>query len=185
MKARAFDPARLDVAAFAEQAGRLDGEWPVATLERLADSAHPDRPPGATPVRWQLEGEQRAVRGGPPQVWLHLAAQTRLEVVCQRCLQPLAVELEAERSFLFVAGEDQAAELDADCEDDVLTLTRSLDAKELVEDELLLSLPLVPRHAACPMPATPDAGEPPADQKPHPFAALAALKGRRGSEGGA
>ncbi|WP_128002012.1 YceD family protein [Piscinibacter defluvii] len=177
MKARALDPLHLDVAAFAEQAAQLQGCWPLRELERLAASAHADCPPGDTPVDWQARGEQRAVRGGAPQVWLHLQARTALQVVCQRCLGPLPVDVRAERSFLFVPGEDQAAELDADCEDDVLALTRSLDLKELVEDELLLSLPLVPRHAACPLPAVAAEAEV-LDERPNPFAALAALKGR-------
>ncbi|MDP1159869.1 YceD family protein, partial [Klebsiella variicola] len=57
-------------------------------------------------------------------------------------------------------------------------LPRHLDARELIEDELLLALPLVPRHANCPQPL-PGAGEqaePEAEQRPNPFAALAALK---------
>lgn len=182
MKPRAFDAARLDVAAFAEQAAELSGEWPLRTLERLTASAHPDRPPGDTPVVWQARGERRTVRGGAPQPWLHLSARTQMDLVCQRCLQPLPVEVMAQRSFLFVPGEQQAAELDAECEDDVLALTRSLDLAELVEDELLLSLPLVPRHAACPLPLPAEPGEPLADERPNPFAALAALK-RQGGQG--
>jgi uncharacterized protein len=89
----------------------------------------------------------------------------------------VGAEIVAQRSFLFVHGENTAAELDNDSEDDVLALTRSLDLVELIEDELLLALPLVPRHETCPQPLL--AGEPEAladDEPPHPFAALAALK---------
>jgi uncharacterized protein len=65
----------------------------------------------------------------------------------------------------------------------VLALTRHLDALELVEDELLLSLPLVPRHEVCPQPLPVTTAELPEDEdgdeeRPNPFAALAALKGR-------
>ena len=98
-------------------------------------------------------------------------------LVCQRCLGPVEAVLDADRSFLFVAGEDAAAALDADSEDDVLALTRSLDLRELVEDELLLALPLVPRHEECPEPleVPPDA-DAPVEEKKNPFAVLAALK---------
>jgi uncharacterized protein len=179
MKARGFDPLRLDVAAFAEEGARLEGEWPLAALSRLADSAATEAPPvPADLVRWHVRGESRPVRGGPAQVWLHLAADARIALQCQRCLQPIAVGLAAERSFQFVAGENTAAELDADSEDDVLALTRSLNLQELVEDELLLSLPLVPRHDRCEPPAHPaGVDDAPAEAPPHPFAALAALKG--------
>ena len=76
-------------------------------------------------------------------------------------------------------GEETAAELDADTEDDVLAMTRALDVQALLEDELLLSLPLVPRHLVCPDPlVVPPDGAPDVDtaEKPQPFAALAALK---------
>jgi uncharacterized protein len=46
-----------------------------------------------------------------------------------------------------------------------------------VEDELILALPLVPRHDACPQPlAAPATAEEPLAERPNPFAALAALK---------
>jgi hypothetical protein len=78
----------------------------------------------------------------------------------------------------FVAGEDAAAALDAESEDDVLALTPALDLRQLIEDELLLALPIVPRHDHCPEPlprafADPQGAASPAE---NPFAALAALK---------
>ena len=90
----------------------------------------------------------------------------------------MRVPLHAERRVFFVQGEDAAEALDAESEDDVLALTPALDLADLIEDELLLALPLVPRHERCPEPLAPafvedDAAADPAD---HPFAALAALK---------
>jgi uncharacterized protein len=89
--------------------------------------------------------------------------------------------LEVDRSLRFVADEASAAELDAEVEEDVLALTHTLDLKTLVEDELLLVLPVVPRHETCPeplpVPGAETAGEPEARQ--NPFAALQALKRER------
>jgi uncharacterized protein len=86
--------------------------------------------------------------------------------------------LQFERWFHFVDGEDQAAELDAESEEDVLASTRSLDLRQLAEDELLLALPLVPRHDVCPQPLLPAMSDPLDEDAapPNPFAALAALK---------
>ena len=42
----------------------------------------------------------------------------------------------------------------------MLALSRALDLRELVEDELLLALPLVPRHEVCPEPAAVSTPEP-------------------------
>lgn len=179
MKSRPADPRHLDVEAFAKEGGALDGAWPLPALARLADAAHPEaRPSEADRASWHAEGERRSVRGTEPQTWLHLRADARLALVCQRCLGPVEAAIETQRSFLFVAGEDAAAQLDADTEDDVLALTRSLDLRELVEDELLLALPLVPRHELCPEPLpVPENDEPLAgEERVNPFAALAALK---------
>ncbi|MBC8055298.1 MAG: DUF177 domain-containing protein [Rhizobiales bacterium] len=179
MNPRDFDPFRLDVAAFAKAAGELEGRWPLLQFDRLTESATAEAPPGnGSEVTWRARGEPRQMRGGETQVWLHIAASTALALECQRCLKPVDVALALERSFLFVHGEDAAAQLDTDSDDDVLALTRALDLRELIEDELLLALPLVPRHEVCPAPLVPPAGveEEFADAKPNPFAALALLK---------
>jgi uncharacterized protein len=47
MNPREFDPLRLDVAAFAKDAGQLEGHWPLNDLLRLQDAAHPDADPAA------------------------------------------------------------------------------------------------------------------------------------------
>lgn len=182
MKPRLRDPSHLDVEAFAKAAGRLDGRWPLRGFDRLAESAHAEARPGdADTVAWQAEGELRPVRGGDPEIWLHVGAEATVNLECQRCLQPVAEPLAVRRSFRFARDEATAAQIDADSEDDVLVLTRALDLHELVEDELILALPLVPRHAACPLPLAVPAAEvvEPSAERPHPFAALAALK-RRG-----
>ena len=88
-----------------------------------------------------------------------------------------------ERSFRFVADEALASALDADAEEDVLALPQRLDLHALLEDELLLGLPLVPMHVICPQPLTPSGSgvQAPAEADAkadlsHPFAALLALK---------
>lgn len=178
-KARPFDARHLDVATFAEQAGELAGELPLATLQRLCDFAAPESPPGpADAVAWAVRGESRPARGGPPQRWLHLEARTGLSMTCQRCLKPLAVTLEVVRDIRFVEGEEAAAEQDADSEDDVLALSASLSLPTLIEDELVLALPWVPRHEGCPEPLPSPRAQEPALEQPHPFAALAQLKKR-------
>ncbi len=90
----------------------------------------------------------------------------------------MRLALEAERRIFFVEGEEAAAALDAENEDDVLALAPALDLKELVEDELLLALPLVPRHEVCPepLPRALVEDDPAGEPADHPFAALAALK---------
>ena len=78
--------------------------------------------------------------------------------------------------------EAEAEQLDEVSEDDVMVLSPKMDVMALLEDELILALPLVPRHEpACPNPLPQpiddlDEEEP----APNPFAALAALRSGRG-----
>jgi uncharacterized protein len=153
MTAREFDPLRLDVLACAKAAAQLEGQWPLKAMDRLAAMAHSQSPPGtADVVAWTARAEQRSVPGGEAQPWLHLQATVSLTLECQRCLQPVSLAVRVDRSFVFVRGEAAASELDAQLEEDVLALPKFLDLRELVEDELLLTLPVVPRHEQCPQP---------------------------------
>lgn len=100
-----------------------------------------------------------------------------------------------DHSIRFVKDEAAAAELDADSEDDVLALSRQFDLMGLIEDELIMALPIVPRHEHCPTDvaslmnaeseALPPGTEPEqaaegqattASGRPNPFAVLASLK---------
>lgn len=180
MNKRAIDPLRLDVAALARQAQSVAGEWTLDALPRLARSEMLPQERASRPIAWSARGEWRPVAGGPPQIWLHLTARTEMGLACQRCLQPIRTPLAVERSILFVDSEAKAEALDAEIDDDVLALPAALDLRTLIEDELILALPLVPRHDACPMPGGPPAEQQGADSaRPNPFASLAALKAGR------
>ena len=170
------DTQRLDLARLAADDASIRGQWPLAEMSRLVDLQQGDVSLAA-PVDYTLTAELRPVKGGEPQVWLHVQAQATLSLCCQRCLGPVAAEVAVDRWLQFVSDEALAAELDADSEDDVLVLERWLDARELAEDELLLELPLVPRHEVCPEPLPQPVDDlEPAPAEENPFAMLAKLK---------
>ena len=172
-----FDPRALSVEAFARRHGELAGSTPIAHLDRLHDLLVTGSRRSDEFVAWSATGELRSPRGATHEVWLHLAARGSLCMQCQRCLQGVEVAVGVERSFLFVHGESQAADRDANSDDDVLPLTRALDLVALVEDELLLALPLVPRHEpACPQPLTTAFDDPVPEPVENPFAVLAGFK---------
>ena len=172
-----FSPDRLDVKAFAQAGGHLSGHDTLLKYERLTQEAkglHPD-----LRVDWEATGELRTALGGG-QVWLHVRVQATLPMECQRCLTPVDVPLAVERSFRFVADEATAEALDDESEEDLLALSREFDLRELIEDELLMALPVVPRHDECPTAVTlafsDDDFEAASAEKPNPFAALANLR---------
>ncbi len=172
-----FNPRKLSVLNFAKAQSRLEGVEPLAQLDRL----HEFQQAGgeASEVHFQVRGEMRTTSAGALAPWLVLSANTRLTLVCQRCLRPVEEEVAFERAFRFVPSEAQAEIEDEEAEEDVLVLSPDFDLLELVEDELLMDLPAAPKHAVCPQPvklrvADADYEEP--EEKPNPFAALAGLK---------
>ncbi len=117
---------------------------------------------------------------GQPAVWMHLSAHVALPVGCQRCLGPVAVPLNVDRWFRFVADEATAEAEDDDCEEDVLAMEPRPDLLALIEGELLMEMPLVPMHETCPssLPGASEAdgGGASVEPGPNPFASLAQLK---------
>jgi uncharacterized protein len=177
--AKEFDPRRLDIRRFAQDGGRIAGHDPLAGFERLMQETQGRG--GESRVDWEAEGELRNPGHVHPEVWLFLHAGTRLELVCQRCLQPVTVEVEVDRRFRFVPDESTAAAQDEQSDEDVLAESRSFDLVQLVEDELLMDLPLAPRHDTCPVRLPASAGEAEFGQaqqaRENPFEALGRLKG--------
>ncbi|MDR7094828.1 uncharacterized metal-binding protein YceD (DUF177 family) [Hydrogenophaga laconesensis] len=120
--------------------------------------------------------------GGPPDVWLQLEADALVSLTCQRCLAPVATPLVVDRWFRFVADEATAEAQDDGCEEDLLALEPRPNLLDVLEDELLMELPLVPMHEVCPasvlagLSASADGGDQDAPPPRNPFAALAKLK---------
>ncbi|MBN9404470.1 MAG: DUF177 domain-containing protein [Burkholderiales bacterium] len=174
-----FEPRHLDVAAFARAKARLSARDSLQKYERLALEVRASEPD--LTLEWQVQGEQRSAADGVARPALHVQANARLPLTCQRCMGEVRVDVQVDRHVLFARDEDSAAALDDVSEDDVLALTPDLDLHDLIEDELLMALPLVPRHEVCPQPlrlSAQDADfEAAQEDKQHPFAALAVLKG--------
>jgi len=176
----AAEPFVVDVPALCRQGQALHGKWPLARMARLVEGLFA-MPSAGDLVTWSAQGSLQPAAGSDPQLWLALQVRARLGLQCQRCLQPMLHDMVLDRRLRFVRGENEAARLDEESEDDVLALPAQLDLSALVEDELILGLPLVPRHEECsePLPLADGAAPVSEDEAPHPFAALEALR-RRG-----
>ncbi|MBI3383029.1 MAG: DUF177 domain-containing protein [Aquabacterium sp.] len=196
MKARTFAPRKLDIGAFIESGETMEGALPLTDLPRLAQELAKDANVAGLPlVSWSATGRQVPQRVGGPQLWLDLKAEGEMAMECQRCLHAVSLPMSVDHSIRFVKDEAAAAELDADSDDDVLALSRQFDLMALIEDELIMALPIVPRHDQCPTDvvslmtaeseALPPGAEPEpaadgqattASGRPNPFAVLASLK---------
>jgi uncharacterized protein len=175
---REFAPGRLDVKGFAEAAAALCGNDPLEGYARLR--AELAGPADDSVVRWEAVGASRAGPTGALAPWLHLSAQARVPLTCQRCLAPVDVDLLVDRWFRFAADEATAAAEDEESDEDVLVSSRDFDLHALVEDELLMEIPVTPRHEVCPEPAQLSAVDPDFEAaeaaRPNPFAVLGALR---------
>ena len=138
-------PARfplIDGFEFAAAGGSVHGAWPVSDLPRLRDMLHDDQ--GS--IEYVLRGGRDA--HGRPQ--FDLQAKARLNLTCQRCLGAVECALEPRTTLLLAATQ---AEIDAEPitpeMPERVVARRQMAVRDLVEDELLLALPIAPRHEEC------------------------------------
>jgi uncharacterized protein len=175
-----FAPRTLNVAAFAANNESHTGDERLAQFGRLMEESQGLG--GETLVAYSLQGSLQSDAAGKDEPWLHLAASATLSMVCQRCLGPVDVPVAFERDFRFVATEELAEVEDEESEEDVLVLSKSFNLLDLMEDELLMAMPPVPKHEICPKPvklqATDAAFEETPSEKPNPFAVLQQLKNK-------
>ena len=169
--------------AFAQEGAPLIETTLLQNMERLAQEAKALAPDST--VNWQARAELRPGSGADDDVWLHLVAKTSVPLTCQRCMGEVTEAVEVDRHFLFVPDEATAAALDDESDDDVLAIAPDFNLQALIEDEVLMALPLVPRHEVCPDPvrlgAQTDDFDSAGEAKRQPFAALAALKSEKKS----
>jgi len=168
----------LDVRVFAQSSGSIAGANQLAVFGRLMQET---QGLGAEdPLKWSARGESRLDSAGAEQIWLHLKIDALVPLTCQRCLLPADVAIAIHQSYRFVDSEELAEQQDALAEEDVLALSPDFSLTTLIEDEVLMALPLIPLHELCPVPVKLEAVDPEFDsaltQKRQPFAVLAGLK---------
>lgn len=178
-----FHPHALHVVAFAEAGATLQGELPLAQLPRLAAESHAEPQAGQLTeqplVQWQAHGYVRKPTGGTTEIWLDLQAHVQLQLDCQRCLQGMLQDVSVQRTFRFVRDEATAQQLDDELEEDVLVYGKQFDLIALIEDELIMALPLAVRHDNCQPAVALQDDTPIQEQRPNPFAALQSLKDKK------
>jgi uncharacterized protein len=158
---------QIDTRTFAQQGEMLSGEFPLATLTRLRDILASD----VGGVRFRLIGKLDPNR----QALIECIIEVELQLTCQRCLTPFAFPLKLKSRFVPVrdASELPAIEEEGD-EADYLVADPHTDVRALIEEEILLALPIAPMHRPEACKARVD--EQKLGDKANPFAALAALK---------
>jgi uncharacterized protein len=138
-------PVRLDPVRLAETGRTLRGHLQLADLSRLAESLVDAEGPVAVELAFGIDPVGVRYMQG------RIEAQVRL--ICQRCMEPMEYRLEANLNVGLVSDEAQA-ELLPESYEPMLIGHEPLFLQDIVEDELILSLPIVPRHDPDRCPAT-------------------------------
>jgi uncharacterized protein len=173
----------IDNLAFAARGERLEVSLPLTDFPRLSEliesqfaevgaiKKHADVASANKEgyVSFSLTGEKNVLG----QCYLHLALNASLITSCQRCLSPMPLSLSL--NFHYLVSDVEASPLDdveASIGDDfdLQEASQEMDVKLLVEDEVILALPIAPVHDNDCAPVTMQSGE-----KPNPFAALKGL----------
>lgn len=170
------DLKKFDTKLFAQQNQQLQLRTPVTDFPRLVEASDSWPIPTKSVVDWQLVGFVKKTTVGQEQIWIELKASARLPLTCQKCLAACDNLLGVDRQFRFVRDEATALREDDDCEEDLLVFDRLFNISELLEDELLMEIPLIPAHEACPKPLVPQSDVQALAPEPSPFAVLAQLK---------
>jgi uncharacterized protein len=132
----------IDGFEFATAGATQEGTLPISSFPRLQDLLVSDNGEAA----YTLIGV-RDERGRPS---LRLKVRATLSLRCQRCLGPLAHEVDTDEILVLAASQ---AEIDADpVTVDMpsrVVAEKEMALRDLVEDELILALPYAARHEDC------------------------------------
>ena len=158
----------IDASEFCRLNERREGTLAIAELARV----QVESPGEQRHVQWSILGGNDQV--GHAKLSLHVDGV--ISLVCQRCLNPVDVDI-ASRSQLILARTEEDADgieaLLADDSVDVVVVKEKIDITDLIEDEILLAIPQSVKHETCSGEVNAALG---AVKKPSAFAALKNLK---------
>ena len=166
-------PQFIDPFLLAEKNATLEGKIPLSSLGRVRELLVNDEGEVAIKLLFGKEGRYAKVEG-------HITAN--LAVKCQRCLEAIEWPVNSDIKLGIVSTLDQANKLPESFEPLLISDEEKTPLNDIVEDEILLLLPDIPKHpTACAMPVVPEkkggttTSKPEQASKQNPFSILAEL----------
>lgn len=130
-------PTLIDPRKLANQGIILEGHFHAQHLPRLALAVSAIETPMSANVKFSVDEAGAKIASG--------TLSMRVTAVCQRCMDPVSVDLNAEFLAQIIWSEDQLANVPGDREPWIV-VDKMANLNELLEDEILLALPLVNYH---------------------------------------
>lgn len=161
----------IDPLDFVQNAGTHHGKIPVDALARLHDFLFDKEGELIYQISGQFDKHEKP--------GLHLEINGKIHLSCQRCLGKLLHTIDLQTSLVLVKTEAELDQADEDDTADAILATPDMDVIRLIEDEIILSLPISSWHAEgeCNVQELESINENLTNkQSAHPFAALLALK---------
>lgn len=156
----------IDPLKFAREGRSLNGNFLLSELDER--------------VRDELSGEQGSVSytltgfsDKLSRLAIRLVLKADIQVACQRCMESMPFRVESDSVITLFTSE---AKLESACSEDdeldAILAEPELNIRALIEDEIIMGLPLSPKHEVC----GESVMEKAKSDKPNPFAVLASLK---------
>ena len=130
-------PEHIDPYRFAEQSLHLDGAVKLADMPRLSAILSASDEKASVQLHFGVDEQGLNFIKG------HLEA--RLKLQCQRCMEPYTYEIISNFVLGVVSSLDEVNSL-PEAYEPALTKDGSLALREMIEDEIILNLPIIPRH---------------------------------------
>lgn len=163
-------PKTIDPFKYADQAKVLEGHLSIHLMPRLTEMLVDSKGVVQAKLDFCRDAQNLRILNGE--------LSTSLLLMCQRCLQPVETPIQSRFSLGIVLNDEQAQNLPRVYEP-LLVESDRLVVLDVIEEELILSLPMFAYHDNCVVEAGPQsgsqdsAGEP---EKVNPFSVLSELK---------
>ena len=126
-----------DLEALAEREATISGEIELRQLTRLRDVLHSDS--------GSVQAVLKFSRQASVYVTVELKIDATVDLICQRCLEPMQHRVSEEVSLVLLDQDSALGDL-VETREAVVLDSEKLKPASLVEDELIVSLPIIPRH---------------------------------------
>lgn len=163
-------PVTIRPLKLARQQGKLKGYMPLQQLPTLVADCLDDGGRLQADLQLDMQGRWPVMTG---------TVEATVKMTCQRCLEAVAVSLQASLALGFSSSEEALEEL-PDTLEPYLLEEEEIPLADVLEQELILALPIVAYHPVCQQTEYPASPEPVVSEpeKPNPFKVLEQLKGQ-------